>query len=385
MTKNVLRKIYMACSAVAVTGIAPGYVLAADAPADAPPTGNKLSQLLDEVGVSVAGYVSASYYHSTGQSTFHQFDIEHDTFQLDQAAVTIGYQPKQGFGALVNLTAGEDARVLNTAENGTNSTFNATQAYLQYATGPLTVIAGKYVTLAGAEVIDPTKNTQFSRSLLFFTEPLTHTGVRATYAATDTLSLIVGVNNGWNSTSTSFGSKTAELGLAFTPNKILAVTLQAYVGKDPTFLATRTLVDGVVTYTATSALSLGLNVNWGKQDQQPVAGLDLPNLDWYTLAGYVNYALNDQWRVSLRAEYLDDKQGLIGASPGASGSLVLGPPEKIKEGTVTFGYAPVKSFELRLEARYDWSDKDSFVTTVNGDPVAIDHQTGVAVQGLYKF
>jgi hypothetical protein len=386
MTKNVLRKIYMACSAVAVTGIAPGYVLAADAPADAaaPPAGNKLSQLLDEVGLTYAGYVSASYYHSTGLSTFHQFDIEHDTFQLDQAAITLAYQPKEGFGALVNLTAGEDARVLNTAENGTNSTFNATQAYLQYAKGPLTVIAGKYVTLAGAEVIDPTKNTQFSRSLLFFTEPLTHTGVRATYAATDTLNLIVGVNNGWNLTSTSFGSKTAEVGLAYTPNKILAITVQAYVGKDPTFDATRTLVDGVVTYTATSALSLGLNINWGKQDQQPVTGLNLPDLDWYTLAGYVNYAINDQWRVSFRGEYLDDKQGLIGASAGAEG-LVLGPPEKIKEGTVTFGYAPVKSFELRLEARYDWSDKDSFVTTVNGNAEAISHQTGIAVQGLYKF
>jgi hypothetical protein len=380
MTKNSLRKIYTACSALALTGLAPGYLLAADAPADAAPTGNKLSQLLDSVGLSVTGYVSASYYHSTGQSTFHQFDIEHDTFQLDQAGITLAYQPKEGFGAVVNLIAGEDARVLNSAENGTNSTFNATQAYLQYATGPLTVIAGKFVTLAGAEVIDPTKNTNFSRSLLFFTEPLTHTGVRATYAATDTLSLIVGVNNGWNSTSTSFGSKTGEFGLAFTPNKILAVTLQAYVGKDPNFDATRTLVDGVVTYNVTSALSLVANVNWGKQDQQPISGLDVPNLDWYTFAGYINYAFNDQWRVSVRGEYLDDKEGLIGATTSG-----LGPVEKIKEGTVTFGYSPVKSFEFRLEGRYDWSDKSTFVTTVNGASQLVDHQTGVALQGLYKF
>jgi hypothetical protein len=385
MRKNSLRKIYTACSALAVAGITPGYLLAADAPADAAPTGNKLSQLLDSVGLAVTGYVSTSYYHSTGQSTFHQFDIEHDTFQLDQASVTLAYQPKEGFGALVDLTAGEDARVLNAAENGTNSTFNATQAYLQYATGPLTVIAGKFVTLAGNEVIDPTKNTNFSRSLLFFTEPLTHTGVRATYAATDTLNLIVGVNNGWNSTSTSFGSKTGEFGLAWTPNKIVAMTLQAYVGKDPNFDATRTLIDGVVTYTATSALSLVLNVNWGQQDQQPIPGLSLPNLDWYTIAGYVNYAFNDTWRVSVRGEYLDDKEGLIGSSIASDGTITLGPREKIKEGTVTFGFSPVKSFELRLEGRYDWSDQSTFVTTVNGAPNLVDHQTGFALQGLYKF
>ena len=46
-----------------------------------------------------------------------------------------------------------------------------------------------------------------SRSLLFFAEPLTHTGIRATYAASDTLSLVAGVNNGWNYSSlTTSGS-----------------------------------------------------------------------------------------------------------------------------------------------------------------------------------
>ena len=37
---------------------------------------------------------------------------------------------------------------------------------------------GTTVTLAGAEVIAPTGNTNFSRSLLFFSEPLTHTDAR---------------------------------------------------------------------------------------------------------------------------------------------------------------------------------------------------------------
>ena len=380
-----LQKTYAACSALAFAGIAPGYLLAADTPAadaaPAAPVGNKLSQILDAIGLSVTGYVSSSFYHSTGLSTLHQFDIEHDTFQLDQASITVAYQPKEGFGALVDLTAGEDARVLNTAEtggpvgNGTNSAFNVTQAYLQYATGPLTVIAGKFVTLAGAEVIDPTKNTNFSRSLLFFSEPLTHTGVRATYAATDTLSLIVGVNNGWNTTSTSFGSKTAELGLAFTPNKIFSLTAQAYLGKDPTADAERTLVDVVATYNVTSALTLVGNVNWGKQDVQPSTGL--PNQDWTTFAGYLNYAINDQWRVSVRGEILDDKEGLVTAT---------GVAQKVKEGTVTFGYAPVKAFELRAELRYDWSDQPVFQSRVNATGVAsLDHQTGFALQGLYKF
>jgi len=252
------------------------------------------------------------------------------------------------------------------------------QGFVQYATGPLTVIAGKYVTLAGAEVIAPTGNTNFSRSLLFFAEPLTHTGVRATYAATDTLSFVGGVNNGWNYSSlTTSGSKTAELGVAWTPNKTFALTAQAYVGKDSTFDAQRTLVDAVATYTATDALTFVLSYDWGKQKQHPAGN---PDLDWSGAAFYTNYALNDQWRVSVRLEYLNDKEGFV--------SGILGTAQKLKEGTVTFGYAPVKSFELRMEARYDKSDKATFVRTLNTDaginPFA-NSQTGVALQGVYKF
>src|SRR5258708_2039379 len=337
-----------------------------------------LSDVLTASGITESGYVAASYYHSNGYGTYHQFDNKHDSFQLDQAGLTIAFQPKEGFGALVNIAAGEDMKILNAAEGSNPNTFDIVQAFAQYASGPLTVIAGKYVTLAGAEVIAPTGNTNFSRSLLFFAEPLTHTGIRATYAASDTLNIVAGVNNGWNASSLSTsGSKTAEVGVAWTPSKTFSLAAQAYVGKDPTFDAQRTLVDAVATYSATDALTFVLSYDWGKQ-QQHAAGD--PDLNWNGAAFYTNYALNDQWRWLLHLEYLDDKEGFV--------SGILGTAQKLKEGTVTFGYAPVKSFELRMEARYDKSDKSTFVRTITTDtsinPFA-DSQTGVAVQGVYKF
>jgi Putative beta-barrel porin-2, OmpL-like. bbp2 len=362
-----------------------GSAMAADEPAapaaaaePAKPAPGTLAGVLDASGITATGYVAASYYHSNGYSTYHQFDNKHDSFQLDQAALTIAFQPKEGFGALVNVAAGEDMKILNAAEGSNPNTFDVVQGFIQYATGPLTVIGGKYVTLAGAEVIAPTGNTNFSRSLLFFAEPLTHTGIRATYAVSDTLSVVAGANNGWNYSSLSTsGSKTAELGVAWTPSKAFALTAQAYVGKDPTFDAQRTLVDAVATYSATDALTFILSYDWGKQKQHAAGD---PDLDWNGAAFYTNYALNDRWRVSLRLEYLDDKEGFV--------SGILGTAQKLKEGTVTFGYAPVKSFELRMEARYDKSDKSTFVRTITNDasinPFA-DSQTGVALQGVYKF
>ena len=362
-----------------------GSAMATDEPAapataaePAKPAPGTLAGVLDASGITATGYVAASYYHSNGYSTYHQFDNKHDSFQLDQAALTIAFQPKEGFGALVDVAAGEDMKILNAAEGSNPNTFDVVQGFVQYAAGALTVIAGKYVTLAGAEVIAPTGNTNFSRSLLFFAEPLTHTGIRATYAVSDTLSVVAGANNGWNYSSLSTsGSKTGELGLAWTPSKVFSLAAQAYVGKDPTFDAQRTLVDAVATYSATDALTLILSFDWGKQKQHAAGD---PDLDWNGAAFYTNYALNDQWRVSLRLEYLDDKEGFV--------SGILGTAQKLKEGTVTFGYAPVKSFELRMEARYDKSDKSTFVRTITNDtsinPFA-DSQTGVALQGVYKF
>src|SRR6202011_1279626 len=100
----------------------------------------------------------------------------------------------------VDVMAGEDARVLHAAEDGHDNTVDIRQAFIQYAAGPVTVIAGKYVTLAGAEVINPTLNTNFSRSLLFFEEPLTHTGIRGSYVLTEEFTVSGGANNGWNNT-----------------------------------------------------------------------------------------------------------------------------------------------------------------------------------------
>ncbi len=363
------------CLGAALVVAAPGALFAQEGTpptAAATPAGPTLADVLTSSGVTISGYVAASYYHSSGYNTFHEFDVHHDTFQLDQTGLQIGYQPKQGFGAFADILSGEDARILNTAENETNSTFNVRQAYAQYVTGPLTVIGGKFTTLAGEEYSNPTSNSNFSRSLLFFSQPLTHTGVRATWAATSTLNIVAGVNNGWNTTSTSYGSKTAELAAAFTPTKQLALNLQGYFGKVPGFDAERSFVDFVGTYNLTDTLSFALNYDWGKQQQRTG-----PDLDWDGLAAYVNYAFTSQWRVSLRAEYLDDKDGFN-----------TGAPQKLKEGTVTFGFAPVKSFELRIEGRYDWSDKATFIKTpaVGATPeVFADNQSEVALQGVYKF
>jgi hypothetical protein len=346
--------ILSASGLLAVAGIAS----AADATKPAAPS---LTDVLASSGITATGYVSGTYVYSNGDGFGHQFDNVHDSFQLNQAAITVAYQPKEGFGALVNVIGGKDANLLPPG----GSDVVIPQAFVQYASGPVTLSAGRLLTLAGAEVIAPTGNTNITRSFLFVSEPLTHTGVRVAIAPSDTFGFTFGVNNGWNYTSlASSSAKTGEVGFSVTPSKAFSLAAQAYFGKDPTFDAQRQLFDLVATINATDNLSFVLSYDYGKQDEFT------PTVDakWQGIAAYVNVAFTDMVRLSVRAEYFKDDDGLFGAVDN-----------KIKEATVTLGIAPAKSFELRIEGRYDKSDMDIFAGAMK------DTQSEFALEGLYKF
>ena len=354
--------------AAALATLAAGGARAAQTPAAT------LETLLANSGITASGYLAASYYTSSGGNTYHQFDTAHDAFQLDQAGLTLAYQPKQGFGGLIDVIGGNDAKIVNAAESASassNNPIDLLQGYVQYVQGALTLEAGKFTTLAGAEVIAPTGNTNFSRSLLFYAEPMTHTGVRASYALNSVVSVTLGVNNGWNYTSVTSGSKTVELGVALTPDAAFSLAAQSYIGNDPIDLARRTLIDTVATYNATAALQFVASYDWGEQRASHVT----LGGQWSGVALYVNYRFSPRWRVSLRGESFDDRNGFI-----------TGTRQHLKEGTVTFGYDPAADFELRLEGRYDTSNRPSFIYTSAGGLTQVStHQSELAVQGVYSF
>jgi len=330
-----------------------------------------LGSVLEASGITATGYVAGSWYTQDTDTAVHQFDTKHESAQLDQAAITLAYTPDSGFGALVNVVAGEDARAINAATSGDTNSIAVTQAFVQYKGGPVTLMAGKMLTLAGAEVIAVTGNTNYSRSLLFFNEPLVHTGVRASVAAGDMFSFTGGINNGWNYDSSHTSSKTGELGIGFTPSKKFSLLGAYYTGEDPVVVGKKSLVDLVATFTATDSLSFILSYDNGKQDFDSGA----PSFKWDGFAGYVNFAFNDQWRISGRYEAMTFKQS------GSSDA-------KLSEATVTVGFAPVKSFELRAEVRMDSSNKiagEGLFEKFNANSDATDSGTELAVQAVYKF
>jgi len=378
-----MKKILLAVSVTAVLA-APGTVLA-QARTGAAPAVPTLDKVLEASGINVNGYMDVAYTHAdrnieTGFSD-RVFDSQNNSFGLHQFGLTVAKQPKEGFGGLVNLTVGSDAQVIHSfpEATGTNtSMFDVTQAYMQYATGPLTVIAGKFTTLHGTEVIASTGNTNFSRSILFGAVPFTHTGVRATWTLSDKVTLIGGINNGWDQVSDANRGKTVELGVTLNPIKPLNIAVSGYTGEEPSgggAQGRRTSLDAVASYIITDPLSVSLEVLTVSQDNAGGA-----TAKYSGGAVYVTYMFMPKLRGVLRLESFDDKNGFRFAQtiPGAFANSET----KYRETTATVSYLMSDSFEGRAELRGDRATNSVFV---DSDGSTSKQLMTFAVQGLYKF
>ena len=98
----------------------------------------------------------------------------------------------------------------------------------------------------------------------------------------------------------------------------------------------------------------------------------LVDAKWQGLAAYLNYQFNDQWRLSLRGEYFDDKDGYR-----------TGFTQKWKEATLTLAYLPTKNIEVRGEIRGDRSNQSTFLKSDGVTTSRTQHSAGL--EFLYKF
>lgn len=398
-----MRKLAQTLSAAGLIGAA-ALVYAETAPTTMPekPAVPTIGQVMGASGIEFAGYVDASYTHLSSSGKFignslnnRVFDIERNSFNLQAVNLSVSRLPTEGFGGMVDLIAGKDADTIAAygtidstkgPANGVNKQFDVTQAYVHYATGPWMVIAGKYVTLSGAEVIKSPSNTNFSRSILFgYAIPFTHTGARGYYKFSDAVSFIAGVNNGWDNLRDTNSQKTLELGASFAPTKNFSLAAQGYSGTEQianypaisTVQGTRNLVDIVATFNPNDRLSLVLNYDYGSQQNATLINGRTGTAKWEGLAGYVNYQISEQWRVSLRGEQFNDKDGYrTVVEPGKTSG------QKWKEATLTVAYLPSKSVELRAEVRADKSDQKVFLQS---DGSAKDNQNSFGLEAIYKF
>lgn len=343
-----------------------------------------LSEVFEASGITATGHAEASFTHGFNQGptlAYRAFDSQSDSFTFNQALLNLGYQPTKGFGAFVTVLAGNDAQGVNGSYGDGGGKFALGQAFVQYANGPITVIAGRFWTLAGLEVVDSALDANASRSLLFqLAEPFAHTGIRASYKIGDSVTTYLGVSNsatGGRATDDN-KQKTLEFGASYAPSSSTTLALYEYYGFEGAGPSVRTnYLDAIAIFQLSEPLSLSFNADWYRASGN---GVDIYAAG---IGTWLGYQFAPQWKATLRGEYLSTKN--VVACPKSSGKCDL------EEATVTVDYQAYKSksglsaFDILAEFRYDVSGNRVFPDPNLNGPGSADNQADVAVKVIYKF
>src|SRR5947207_2895686 len=208
-------------TASAQTAPAPAAPAATPAPTDTPKPWR--------VGpMDVSGFLDGYYgYNANGPSTdangkindLYNFNDKTNQFNLSAAKLTLNHDPGL-LGAHIDLFYGRTSHLVNTPKQ---MEF-IEQAYLSTkppAMKGLEADFGKFVTSAGAEVIEAKDNWNYSRSLLFaWAIPYYHFGIRTSMPMGKVFTGGFQIVNGWNNVEDNNSGKTIGLTGNFTGKKI---------------------------------------------------------------------------------------------------------------------------------------------------------------------
>jgi hypothetical protein len=343
--------------------------------------------LSDNLGIAVHGMVDAGYEHNFNQpnsnvNVFRAWD--EDGFQLTQGNLHIERDGTVGF--VTDINVGQVANAISSVTRYSNTAtvgpqwIDPTQYYLTY-TAPIgsgiSFEAGRFVTLLGAEVIPVYNNQNYneSRGLLFnLGEPLTHTGIRASYTFNDYVSATAGLNNGWDDPGTANNGgpnyegeltlNNKDKSLSFVLNGIWGPNL--VTGAVPGFPTGQGhsnsnlgAIDPIGTWKPSFIPNLTLQTEYlYATESGPVVGGH--SATWQGLAQYVVYDWTPSVELATRAEFFQDKDGARTGFTGVAPNLPTG--QTLWEITQTLSYKvpEVTGLTARLEYRHDNSSENVF-------------------------
>jgi hypothetical protein len=362
-----------------------------------------------EVGIDMHALVMTDFnwdFNSPpGDIPLSTFNFKSNTFTLRDAAIFLGRnKDDESFGFNINVDFGDTAKAIQarwansttpvpdspystrTGKNlcgndlGDNCFVELREAYLTYKTpltmptsgAPISIKAGKFITLLGYEVI-PTYtnfNPNISTSFLFgFSVPFTHTGLLAHLPIIDEVAADVGVVNGWDNVDDNNNSQSLLAGVGITPIKPLVFYISGTFGaeNDATKFvnsagvpgsgggSNRGVLSANGTWAVTDQLSFVLDGTWANESNS-TRGADYATkgkmqVNWWGLAGYVIVQPMEKMQVALRSEWFGDPDG-----------AQTGVDQTLWELTPTFTYGLTDHLTFRTEYRHDESDKRFFTT-----------------------
>lgn len=244
--------------------------------------------------------------------------------------------------------------------------FHIQNLYATYAaTDKLSFTAGYMGTFIGYEVISPVANFHYSTSYLFTNGPFQNAGVKANYAISDKVGIMVGgFNSSWNfySADPMKGLNAIGAQLSLTPTEGVSAYLNFMDGSE-----SGTIVDLTATFQLSEKFKLGLNAaDWsGIGDDEGYTGFAL----------YPSVAVTDNFGLGLRAEYFKAKES-------ATGLFGIAADQSVTAFTLS---ANLKAGGLTVipEFRLDSNSDDFFMKSDMMTPTKSASQASIAL--VYAF
>jgi hypothetical protein len=317
--------------------------------------------------IEIGGWVAASWFwnfndpddgaignENTGSSgNFYPFHPDHNSFALDQLWFELEkpVSEESPAGFRVDIAYGKTAGLISAATGISrgqrdDSDIYLNQAYIQYLTPVgLTLRAGKFGTLLGAEVAQTVYNFNVTRGNVYnLLQPIDHIGVIVD-GASGPFSYSLGVvNDSAPSDPDTNDAKHILAGLSYGgENYSLGTSIlwgPEAMGNSSQEAMT---IDVLSSWDPCESVSTWLNFDykWGNG-----FGAGDPKGWGIALAG--RWAFAENWGFALRTEFLQDENGLFGL--GAEENDVFGV-------TGTLDYSITDNLVVKAEARYDLVDK----------------------------
>lgn len=404
--------------------------------------------------IKMGGYLDVTYQANLNapdtrdnvERVFDRFDDNDFNVHLAKLYFDGTAQQKGEAGFRLDLAFGTDANLFESTHNSgdsittanTTDNFSIEQAYIDYIIPigkGLRLKAGKFVTPIGFEVIEAQDNWNATRSFNFGKAiPFTHTGVGFEYQLFDSWQLKGYVVNGWDNLQDNNSAKTGVFQSVYTPMKWITWTLSAAIGNEKSDIHvfgsfapdsgnadrgeedTRVLINSTLLLTPWDNWAFGLEGNYAWEDNannnagenstpgfgtfDPTRQDRLKNAKWFGAAGYMKYSFWKKWYVAVRGEYFNDWSGTRTVY-GTGGAFDSAARQRVElySGTLTLNYNVTKSFDMRVEYRYDAASRDVYYGHDLDDTNTVHFHTGqpggfldrtqkqdtITVQFLYKF
>lgn len=299
---------------------------------------------------------------STGYNDLYNFNFRSNLAHLNFAKFAMEKTTGM-FGFRVDVGAGQTVNWMSSTDPGPDGMKYLEQAFVEFRPNHMHGIQfdfGKFVTSAGAEVIETNANWNYSRSLLFaWAIPYYHMGLRTTIPVTKSFTAGVHLVNGWNNVWDNNSGKTVGLMANYAWKKVTwANNFHTGPEKTGTNKGFRNLYDTTVLVNPTDKLSMYFNFDYGA-DRNLGGG----SSKWTGFAWAGRYQLTKRLAFAPRAEIFSDRDGFS-----------TGVAQTVKEVTLTGEVKLIDGVVSRLEFRHDASDQPFFHKGAN-DPLSKSQNT----------